>query len=261
MYSKAIAAALTAAVITSPAAYAQTATDQSGETLHDQKRSAQTDKSERARMEDTSREIAPNTLLTRASEVYRKVVTDSNKPQRTETAQRAECVAVFPEITKGALVIGGQYGKGVASCRGPSDDWSQVSFVNISGASVGAQIGAKTTELVLLFMNDKAKQSLQQGQSNLGADLSVTAGETQAGVGVDTRRDVVAYSGESGAFANAFALEGTRISANTDYLNEFYGKETSHSDMLDNYGTKQTTPEASQFVQALTSREAEQKTS
>src|SRR5262245_36674478 len=64
-----------------------------------------------------------------------------------ELMSRATAVAVIPNVVKGALGIGGQYGKGLVSHRGKNGKWSTPSFVDIGGGSFGLQIGVQSTDL------------------------------------------------------------------------------------------------------------------
>jgi lipid-binding SYLF domain-containing protein len=66
---------------------------------------------------------------------------------------RARCVAVMPGLKKAAFVVGGEYGRGVVSCR-TAQGWSAPVFLTLEKASVGVQLGAQSTDLVLLVMND-----------------------------------------------------------------------------------------------------------
>ena len=49
-------------------------------------------------------------------------------------------------------------------------------FVAVGGGSVGFQIGGSFTDVVLLFMNDHALQSLLSDKFKIGADATVAAG-------------------------------------------------------------------------------------
>jgi lipid-binding SYLF domain-containing protein len=63
---------------------------------------------------------------------------DSGIPQ--DILSKAECVAVVPSMLKGGFVVGGKYGRGLASCRTPKG-WSTPAFFTITGGSFGFQIG------------------------------------------------------------------------------------------------------------------------
>jgi SH3 domain-containing YSC84-like protein 1 len=69
--------------------------------------------------------------------------------------QDAKCVAVIPKLVKGAFVIGGERGTGVATCRLPNNSWSPPAPFSVSGLSWGAQIGGKSTDLLMFIMNEK----------------------------------------------------------------------------------------------------------
>jgi len=70
---------------------------------------------------------------------------------------------------KFAFIFGGNYGRGLATCR-TGHGWSAPTFLAIDGGSVGYQIGGSSTDIVMLFMNDRALQSLLSDKFKLGAD-------------------------------------------------------------------------------------------
>src|SRR5450631_3457305 len=74
---------------------------------------------------------------------------DKGIPQ--EVLGSAECVAVVPSMLNGGFVVGGRYGKGVASCRTPKG-WSAPAFFTIGGGSFGLQISGQATDVVMLIM-------------------------------------------------------------------------------------------------------------
>src|SRR5437764_12747271 len=98
---------------------------------------------------------------------------DSGVPN--EILSRADCVAVVPSMLKGGFVVGGKYGRGLASCRTPKG-WSSPAFFTVKGGSFGFQIGGQAVDLVMLIMNNEGMQRLLSSQVALGADASVAAG-------------------------------------------------------------------------------------
>lgn len=184
------------------------------------------DDSPRASMgsgEKISRDELTN-LLKSSTRVYRELV--SNKqgvPQ--QLLKKARCVAIFPEVTKAALVIGGRAGDGVASCRTVSGKWSNAAFVDMIGGSIGAQVGVEQQDLVLFFMDEASENRLRQGKFTLGTDISATAGEYGKAMpgGEGTFSNIVAYSRKGGVFAGA-SLTGTAINTDESALTAFYGK-------------------------------------
>ncbi|MDX1439628.1 MAG: lipid-binding SYLF domain-containing protein, partial [Rubricoccaceae bacterium] len=89
----------------------------------------------------------------------------------------AECIAVVPSMKKVALVVGGQYGRGVVVCRarerGP---WGPPSMIALDGGSFGFQIGGSTTDLVMFFMNPDGIDYLLKDKFTMGGEASVAGG-------------------------------------------------------------------------------------
>src|SRR5262249_37571217 len=89
---------------------------------------------------------------------------------------RAHGIAVIPHVVKGALGIGGQWGKGLMSQRAEDGTWSAPAFIEIGGGSLGFQIGVQATDLVLVFTDEDGIRGLLKGKLKLGADAAATAG-------------------------------------------------------------------------------------
>src|SRR6202140_3498322 len=121
-----------------------------------------------------------------------------------EVLGSAECVAVVPSLVKAGFVVGGRYGKGVASCR-TEKGWSAPAFFTIGGGSFGLQIGGPATDLVMLIMNKGGMDPLLPSHLNLGADASAAAGPVGRPAAADTdwkmRAQVLTYSRSRGLFA------------------------------------------------------------
>jgi lipid-binding SYLF domain-containing protein len=117
---------------------------------------------------------------------------------------RARCVVVIPDLKKAAFIVGGEYGKGVMSCRA-GDQWSAPVFMQIAKGSWGFQAGVEQVDLVLLVMNERGVQKLLQNKTTLGADASVAAGPVgrRAAAGTDAAMtaEILSYSRSRGLFA------------------------------------------------------------
>src|SRR4030081_1040068 len=92
-----------------------------------------------------------------------------------EVLGSAECVAVVPSLLKAGFVVGGRFGRGVASCRTPKG-WSAPAFFTVGGGSFGLQIGGEAVDLVMLIMNKDGMKNLLSSNFKLGADASAAAG-------------------------------------------------------------------------------------
>src|SRR5947209_473615 len=149
---------------------------------------------------------------------------DQGIPQ--EVLGSAECVAVIPTLLKGGFIVGGRYGKGVASCRTPKG-WSAPAFFTIGGGSFGLQIGGEAVDLVMLIMNKDGMKNLLSSNFKLGADASAAAGPVGRHASADTdwkmRAQVLTYSRARGAFAG-LELAGAVIKEDKDSTRDFYGR-------------------------------------
>jgi SH3 domain-containing YSC84-like protein 1 len=149
---------------------------------------------------------------------------DSGIPE--EIIGSAKCVAVVPSLLKGGFVIGGAYGKGVASCR-TDKGWSAPAFFTVTGGSFGFQIGGQAVDYVMLVMNDSGMRNLLASKFKLGADASVAAGpvgrHAEGMTDWKMRAEVLTYSRARGVFAG-LTLNGALIKQDSDDTRAFYGR-------------------------------------
>ena len=191
------------------------------------------------------------TRVHRAAEVFKDIMNTPDKGIPRELLESAKCVAIIPGEKKFALIIGGNYGRGVATCR-TGAGWSAPMFVAVDGGSVGYQIGGSSTDIVMLFMNDHALQSLLSDKFKLGADATVAAGPVGRQAAADTdaklKAEILTYSRAHGVFAGV-SLDGSAVQADKSGDNAMYGPDVSRRQILDG---KVTPPEsARELVDAL----------
>ena len=140
----------------------------------------------------------------KAGRVFDEIMQTPDKAIPRELLAHAKAVAVFPQVIKAAFLIGGEGGRGVVSRR-TSAGWSDPVFFRGGGGSVGPQIGASATDLVLLFMNDEGIRGLMKDKLELGAEAAVAGGPVgrEAGAGTDAllQTEVLSYSRSRGLFA------------------------------------------------------------
>jgi lipid-binding SYLF domain-containing protein len=163
-------------------------------------------------------------------------------------AAKATCVAVVPGYKKGAFVVGGQYGQGLATCR-TRHGWSAPVFMQITGASFGFQIGGQSTDLVLVGTNHKAMDDMLKEKVKLGGDIAASAGpvgrNSQASISALANAEFLTYSRSKGLFAG-LDLTGDYINQNKDDTEAFYGKDIHYAEILS--GKVPTPPAARRFV-------------
>jgi lipid-binding SYLF domain-containing protein len=171
--------------------------------------------------------------------------------------KKAECVAVIPGVKKAALGVGGEYGKGVVSCR-TGQTWSAPAFMEMEKGSVGLQIGGQQTDLVLLVMNKSGLDKLLGDKVTLGADMSVAAGPVGRNAAASTdatmTAQILAYSRSKGAFAG-IDLSGGSLRPDTKANEEAYGAGMKAREIVN--GQKAKAPQAAAaFMRALASPSA-----
>jgi len=169
-----------------------------------------------------------------------------------ELWEKAACVAVIPSVKKAAFIVGGEYGKGVISCR-EGKDWSAPSFLVIEKGSVGFQLGAETVDLVLLVMNDRGVHRLLEDKVALGAEASIAAGpvgrDARAMTDAQLKAEMLSYSRSQGLFAG-IDLTGGVLKPDRDDNRDLYGHPVSARDIL--VAKTVTAPrEAAPFMAAL----------
>ena len=161
----------------------------------------------------------------------------------------AKCIGIVPSMIKGAFIVGGKHGRGVATCRLPSGRWSAPAFFTISGGSFGLQIGAEDVQLVLMIMTDEGMRHLMSDKFQIGGTASAAAGpvgrDAQAGTDWKVETQILSYSKAKGVFAG-IDLGGSWIEQDKDSTVALYGKEYTHNEILD--GHVAPPPDAHEFL-------------
>jgi lipid-binding SYLF domain-containing protein len=160
-----------------------------------------------------------------AAEVFTEIMNVREKAIPKDLLDKAEAIAVFPDVVKAAFIIGGKGGQGVISRRTPKG-WTAPAFFNISGGSFGAQIGATKTDYVFLIMNEAGLNGLLKDKFEIGGEVGVAAGPVgrEAAASTNPRLDagILSYSRSKGAFIGA-AIKGAVISPDNDLNEAVYG--------------------------------------
>jgi SH3 domain-containing YSC84-like protein 1 len=169
-----------------------------------------------------------------AATVLRELRSVPDKDIPEDLWSKAECVAVIPSVKKAAFVVGGEYGKGLISCRKGST-WSAPSFVLLGKGSVGFQIGASSTDLVLLVMNERGVKHLLEDKVALGAEATAAAGpvgrDARAMTDAQLKAEILSYSRSQGLFAGVDVTGGV-LKADNDDNRELYGRKIGPREIL-----------------------------
>jgi len=190
--------------------------------------------------------------INEAAQVLREIhaIPDKDIPQ--ELWERAACAIVIPDLKKAAFIVGGEYGKGLMSCR-RGGAWSSPVFMELEKGSWGLQIGAQEIDLVLLVMNAKGIDKLLSNKVQLGAEASVAAGpvgrDARAGTDAQMKAEILSYSRAQGLFAG-IDISGGVLRPDVSDTEDLYGKGVSpRAIVMDGKG--KTPPEARPFMDAL----------
>ncbi|HZS09169.1 MAG TPA: lipid-binding SYLF domain-containing protein [Blastocatellia bacterium] len=170
----------------------------------------------------------------KAAKVFTEIMNTPDKAIPSEILDKAECVAVFPDVIKAGFIVGGRGGRGVASCR-TATGWSAPAYFSLGGGSIGAQIGAQSTDFVLLFMNKNGLNSLLSDKFEVGGEASVAAGPVgrEAGASTDAKLNaqILSYSRSKGLFAG-LELKGVVIKPDKDDMRDVYGEGVTAKEAL-----------------------------
>jgi lipid-binding SYLF domain-containing protein len=158
----------------------------------------------------------------------------ADKEIPADLLKKASCIVVIPSLKSGAFVVGGEYGRGFASCRNATG-WSSPAAVKVEAGSVGFQIGGSESEIVMLVMNKKGMDRLLSSKFTLGGDATVAAGPigrtASAKTDASMHAEILSYSRSRGVFAGV-AIEGGTLREDDSANQDLYGKTMTNRAIL-----------------------------
>jgi lipid-binding SYLF domain-containing protein len=162
----------------------------------------------------------------KAGRAFDEIMQTPDKAIPQDLLAHAKAIAVFPQVIKAAFFIGGEGGRGVVNRRS-SAGWSNPVYFRAGGGSVGPQIGASATDVVLLFMNDDAVAGLMKDKFELGGEVAVAGGpvgrEASAGTDALMHAEILSYSRSRGLFVGV-NLKGVVIQPEDGLNQAVYNK-------------------------------------
>ena len=166
-----------------------------------------------------------------SAELVRDMAAQDDAASMADVIKSGKGVAIFPSVTKAGLMIGGQVGEGLVLLRNPNGTWNGPSFMGLSGASIGIQIGAQSVGLVLVITNEDGLRAFTGGNSfKLGADVAIAAGpvgrDTSAATDSRAKASIYSYSMSKGLFAG-MTFEGSVLNQNRDANRAYWGRDMS----------------------------------
>jgi lipid-binding SYLF domain-containing protein len=188
-----------------------------------------------------------------------KEIVDSPAGIPIEVLNKSKCVVILPSVKKAGVILAGQYGRGVMTCRsGENFDcpWSAPTMMQSSGGSFGLQGGGQAADFVILAMNSKGAHDLMKGKVKLGSDAKVAAGPTgsgaEAAADASSTAEMLSYTRTEGAFGGV-SLSGPSLGPDEDANEELYGKKVTVTEIMDG-STVQTPDSAKQLIAVLTEK-------
>jgi lipid-binding SYLF domain-containing protein len=190
-------------------------------------------------------------LVDRAKATIESLKSDPNFAQFRDLLDHAKAVVVMPQLYRGGFIVGAEGGAGVLLAR-DARTWSYPAFFDLGSASIGLQIGAEVSEVVLLVMTEKGFERLLEDRVTLGGDVSIAVGPVGAGLEARTTTsadaDVYAFARAQGLFGG-FALKGGALSPNEATTREYYGRSITAREIV--VDRKSSNPGAEGLREAL----------
>lgn len=162
--------------------------------------------------------------------ILKKFQNQPNNEIFLDALKNSKAVLLIPQMLKGGFVVGGSGGSGVLLARNDDGSWSYPTFYTLGALSVGLQIGAESSEIMMLIMTEKGKDTFLSNSIKLGADATIAAGPIGNGVKAATA-DIFSYANSKGAFGGA-SVEGAVVKVKTGWNNAYYKSAVSPVDIL-----------------------------
>lgn len=186
--------------------------------------------------------------LANATTAVREIMHSPDRGIPHDLLEKAQCVVVIPDLLKAAFVVGGQYGRGYATCR-HNVGWTAPAAVRMEGGSFGFQLGGSSTDLIMLVMNPRGMDRLLGDKFTLGGEASAAAGpvgrETSADTDLAMHAEILTWSRSRGVFAG-ISLAGATLRPDKSEDRTLYGRDISNREIL--AGEISAPPATRQFV-------------
>jgi lipid-binding SYLF domain-containing protein len=199
------------------------------------------------------REIRVDDRLDASADTLTDMMHAADKGIPQDLMDKAHCIVVVPGMKKAGFIFGAKYGRGFAVCRRQGGSgWSAPAAMRVEGGSVGFQIGASETDIILLVMNDGGMKHLLSDKFTIGGEATAAAGPVGRDATAQTdamlHAEMLSYSRARGLFAG-ISLEGATLRPDGDTNRELYGHDSTNREILT--GDFKTPAAAVKFEHAL----------
>jgi len=158
----------------------------------------------------TACSTAPRTSEKRADiredSTHAVVKAQASDPSMAQVMDDAHGSAVFPKISKGAVGVGGAYGKGVLF-----QDGKIVGYCDVSQATIGAQLGAQTYTEIICFEDQKSFDRFKGGDFTFDAQATAVALKSGAGANAKYSNGVAVFTMDEAGLMFEAAIGGQKF--------------------------------------------------
>jgi lipid-binding SYLF domain-containing protein len=134
----------------------------------------------------------------------------ATSPAAKELSKVAKGILVFPEIVKGGVIIGGQYGVGALRKEGKTEG-----YYNTAAASYGLQLGLQKFGYAMFLMTDSAMEYLNKSSGwEIGVGPSIVivdAGIAGSLTTTTAKEDIYAFFFSQKGLMAGLGLQGSKI--------------------------------------------------
>jgi lipid-binding SYLF domain-containing protein len=163
--------------------------------------------------------------IQRSVEVFRDLLALPEEEIPPALLRKSQAIAIIPGFLKAAYVVGGEHGRGVVLVRTDKGEWSNPSFISMTGGSIGFQIGVEKADIILVFKNRASVDNIAKGKFTLGGDASVAVGpmgrSAKASTDIALEAEVYSYSKAKGIFAGV-SISGASLQMDKGANERFY---------------------------------------
>ena len=127
-----------------------------------------------------------------------------------EVVRQAKGMLVLPNVKKGALIVGGEYGQGAMRVGGKT-----VEYYSMISGSVGFQIGGQAKDIIIAFMTSDALKKFRSSKGwEAGVDGNValvTLGAGESAISAMSKDPVVAFVFDVKGLIADMSLRGAKF--------------------------------------------------
>jgi SH3 domain-containing YSC84-like protein 1 len=171
-----------------------------------------------------------------AAGLFSEIMDTADKAIPQDLLDKSHCIVLVPGLKKGALLIGGKFGRGFTLCRLASGQgWGPPAAIRVEGGGVGLQIGVSSSDVIMLVMNERGMRRLTTSKFTIGGDATAAAGPVGRNATAQTdafmSAEILSWSRSRGLFAG-ISLDGATLRNDLDENKELYGQRWTAKEIL-----------------------------